>query len=417
MARTHLHLLCAVVALTAALALPPAGRGQPQPPAVPASDFAGELDALLAQWSRTGLSQLAAQQNQPARRALALALAAFLEGDYRAAVELARQAAASTEEPVRRRGEWTMELASAWQTVWETQPAMASGDGIVLRVPPDEQEWGRLVAGLVKELVTPYFDYFRTHPEGTLEVVFLSDVEQLAKVAGISSSKLHKSGTVAVTLFGRIFLLSPSTYEYGYAWDIVLGHETVHLLIHRLVPRGFPHFLEEALASLLETLGSQGRLRPLSDMDRAVLALAQEQGLLSSMETLNKPYWNFEEPLAASAASLQVLVVGRLIAQKGGPEAPAQVVRGLAEGASWQEAVSEAAGTSADWIMNRAPSLWKSLSTRERVSDYLFAYARKYLSERARRVVEQARQTVLLGDLLWGRGKTLAALRSYLLVP
>ncbi len=416
MAAGHRRLLPAALALAAALLLCPASpfAGEPGVPDGGLPPDLAAVDRAFAAWDGSALEGLAVSAATPGAAALARACGALLAGRLDE-VEREAQAAGREGAPeVRRRAEWLADTSASWRGVLEGGEVVAEGTEVRLRVPREQVDWGRRIGPYAAGVVTRTRRVLGLPEAPPVEVVFLRDTEELARVAGIPAARLGRSGTVATTLYGRIFLLSPGAFPDGYAWHVVLGHEAVHETLHRRVPGKLPHGLEEGIATLLEEWGAYGRYRTLTPMERALLFLAGEEGFLLDGEKLDAPYWDLESELEARVAFLQALTGALVLLHKGPEQALVQFLDALAiEGAEWEGVVFELTRLRPASFAARTRSRWASMASREYMPSFLYSDGRDYLSEKGRRAVEQASKTVLLGDLLWGRGHREAARRMY----
>jgi tetratricopeptide (TPR) repeat protein len=89
-------------------------------------------------------------------------------------------------------------------------------------------------------------------PDAPLEVAFLEDAESLAACSGLTVEQIERTGTVAVSKYGRIMLLSPRVLAAGYPWLVTLAHELTHVIIDRVSGGRAPIWLHEGIAKLLE---------------------------------------------------------------------------------------------------------------------------------------------------------------------
>jgi tetratricopeptide (TPR) repeat protein len=89
-------------------------------------------------------------------------------------------------------------------------------------------------------------------PDAPLEVVFLPDAESLAACSGLTVEQIERTGTVAVSKYGRIMLLTPRALGAGYPWLVTLAHELTHVVVDRVSWGRAPLWLHEGIAKLLE---------------------------------------------------------------------------------------------------------------------------------------------------------------------
>jgi len=420
MARGNRRLFHAAFAVASLLlAVAGAGNSAAAPPDGDAADSSpgSTLDRLFGEWNAAGLEEFAGSSVDSGYATLASAAAAFLQRDFRRTLLSAAEAAGSPDEEIRRRGESLVDMTSAWKAVFKDLASYSISKNILLMVPSSESDWGKEIDAIVPSLVDPYFAYFDFKPDRPVPVVFLENLDQLAAVSRVPASRLEKSGTAAVTMFGHIFLVSPSFFPDGYEWDTVLSHEMVHLVVHARTGGRMPHFMDEGIASLLQEWSTRSRLKELTPLEKALLQLAVDRGLFLDWKTLDEPFWKLENKAAIDVAFLQVRLAAAELSDRGGQDPLPRFVEAVGAGKSWQEAVRAVAGISADSLASSAKWRWRNSGSRAALEHYLYGPGRQFLPEKGKRVLEQGQQTVLLGDLLWGSGSGKAALQVYLRLP
>jgi tetratricopeptide (TPR) repeat protein len=313
--------------------------------------------------------------------------------------------------------------ADAWEavlkekveaTMFDCRSSRSCLEGeLQVRVPADQVEWMRRAGPAAARAVEACLAGF-PEPAEPVQVVLLESLDELSALSQVPASKLEASGTVGMTLAGRIVLLSPAVFPNGYEWDVALCHETAHLALHGTGAAKLPLPLEEGLASLLDTRSTSGALRELSPLDRALLALAAEKQLLQEWEALESPFWTRESDLLARLATLQALLLARSFVEKAGDGGPAALVNQVRAGKDWKAAVEELTGLTWESLLGRARARWKSAGSRQHLSVWMFARGQDFLPEKGRKAVEEGKRLVFLADLLWGRGRNEAALTTYL---
>ncbi len=370
------------------------------------------LDVAFAQGDITTLKKIEELQSADLRP-LAKGCLALLTGNLEVVEEQARLASAVDDQEIRRRGEWLLDTAISWRAVLAATSTVST-TRIKLRVPTSQVEWGEKIATYAATLVERTREATGLDSLPPAKVIFLPDIDALSRVAGIPADRLEASGTVATTLYGRIFLLSPRAFPNGYPWHIVLSHETVHDAVHRTFPGKLPHFLEEGIATLLEEWAPYGRLRTLAPMERALLFAAKEHKLLLSLEELNAPYWNLSDGLRARLAFMQALTGALVLQHKGSDRAVPRFFAALAKpGATWTGALRRVTDLKLSGFRTRMRKRWTKMASREYLPSFLYSDGNRFLSEKGQRAIKEASRTTLLGDLLWGRGHRTAALQMY----
>ncbi len=89
------------------------------------------------------------------------------------------------------------------------------------------------------------------YPTG-IRVYILPSVAMLSELCGLSTEQIEATGTVAISKYNRIMILSPSLIVGGYPWLDTLAHELTHIAITRVTQNRAPIWLHEGIAKLLE---------------------------------------------------------------------------------------------------------------------------------------------------------------------
>lgn len=408
MERAYKRVLLAAVAVSCL----PAGAALAGP------GFTQSLDAAFERWDRAAITRLQQETTTPEEQLLAGALGAFLNGDYGAAMEAGTGAANSEDEEIRRRADAIVDLATSWQAVLDRLAPVAPGEpGVALRVPVGQEGWGRRIKSRLGPMIDPYYDYFSVAERFGPEVVFVEDLAQLSALSRIPPDRLEESGTLATVLFGKVVLLSPASFPNGYAWDRVLCHEMVHLVLHLKIPGALPVYFEEGIARYLEDWGIAKRLSRLTRVEQSLLYLAVEEGLLLSREQLAEPFWTLGSPLESRAAFLQALFLVRILVQKSDEEGVKRFVEAVAAGQDWKSAQRAITGLSDNALFAWAKGRWKNVGNKDALEALLYSLAPQFLSEKQQQELDESRRTVMVGDLLWGRERRGEALKVYRRLP
>lgn len=416
MERHYKAVLSAIVAIallsTSARAQP--SRGDPEPAVAEAaySEFVRQLDRAMEEVDATALEKLAAQSKPGIEADLAKGAALFITGDYAAALEKLEGWESIEAEELRRRAQELNALVSAWQSVF-SRLVPVENDGISIFVPKSQTQWGKLLPLMIAGWHANYARYFLVPELPAPPVVFVPDQAALAALARVPLDAVKKTGTTGTHVLGRIVLLSPSAFPNGYDWSRVLCHEMVHTLLDARVRGKLPHFLDEGIATYLEEWGLHGRPKRLSTSQVALLFMATNDGLFLEREALGQPYWQMADALGPRIAFLQTLFWVRVLVQRGGTDAIPQLVKAVAEGQPWSEAVQTLTGISVNAMFAWAKGRWTNVGDRDGLDALLYQQFPERLDSRDRKRLEQSRKDVLMGDLLWGRGRPKAALEMY----
>lgn len=85
-----------------------------------------------------------------------------------------------------------------------------------------------------------------------VRVYILPSTEMLSTLCGLSVEQIESTGTVGISKYNRIMILSPRLIVGGYPWLDTLAHELTHIAITRASNNRAPIWLHEGIAKLYE---------------------------------------------------------------------------------------------------------------------------------------------------------------------
>ena len=143
--------------------------------------------------------------------------------------------------------------------------------------------------------------------ESSIEVDLLPDLESLAATTGLSVEQIERTGTVGVSKYGRIMIISPNKLATGYPWLDTLAHELNHVFINRVSKNRTPVWLHEGIAKLLERFWRDERLCDLTPEEAYLLDRAAREGRLIPFRNFHPSVAHMQSQEDATLAYAQVL--------------------------------------------------------------------------------------------------------------
>jgi tetratricopeptide (TPR) repeat protein len=195
-------------------------------------------------------------------------------------------------------------------------------------------------------------------PEGKLAVEIVNDVADLSRVTTLDEKEIRTSGTVAVSKFNKIMLLSPKALLKGYGWLDTAAHEYTHFVLTRRSRNEAPIWLQEGLAKWFED-DWRGGAEPISRVEAALVRDAVEKGRLVTFEEMHPSLAKLPSQERAALAYAEVVLAIERIVGRAGPRALPRILDAVAAGKDAGEAVADVVGVPfarflADWKRHMA---------------------------------------------------------------
>jgi len=337
MRRSSARILAALLALGAASA--------PSPGEAQADDLAAieeDIEAWRLEDARSRIDGLDPEAQKSPRARFLQGKLLFFEGDEDAAVEALRGAI----QEARTQLDWK-QLRDRVETFSEVTAPLASKEGAggrfvyrfeapadALLVPYADRALGAQMDALSK--------LFGDAPKVRIEVIFVPDAESLAALSGLLTEQIERTGTVGVSKYGRIMVLTPRALASGYPWLDTLGHELAHLFISRASRDKAPIWLHEGVAKLLEGRWRGGASGDLTPEETYLLDRAAREKRLIPLRRLHPSIAALPDQEDAALAYAEVLSLTRYLDTRIGPdEGIAALLRRIGEGASIDAALTD----------------------------------------------------------------------------
>ena len=143
-------------------------------------------------------------------------------------------------------------------------------------------------------------------PEG-MEIILLPDLESLSAYCGLTVEQMERTGTVGISKFGKVMILSPRVLATGYPWLDTLAHELTHVLITRLSRNKAPIWLHEGIAKIMERRWRGQELGDLTPEEAYLLDRAARERRLIPLSRFHPSVAHLPNQEDAQLAYAQVL--------------------------------------------------------------------------------------------------------------
>lgn len=264
-------------------------------------------------------------------------------------------------------------------------------------------------------------------PDHSVRIEILDDPAKLALVTPLTLDNIYATGTIGITKYRRIVMVSPRVLLYGYPWLDTVVHEYVHYLITLRTRNRAPVWLQEGLAKLLEARWRTLDAPPLSAADARLLQRALVKDDLVTLAEMSPSVAMLPSQERAALAYAEVETMLAYLRERRGAAGINLILDRVGAGEGAEAALAAAWGASFDEFMRA----WASEMTRRTASAGKSA---AQLKERRFRDADvddpgvdpsllgdvfshlgggAARQHARLGVLLTLRGHTRAAAEQY----
>jgi tetratricopeptide (TPR) repeat protein len=178
-------------------------------------------------------------------------------------------------------------------------------------------------------------------PSDPVRVEILSQPSDLAKLSPLTESEIETTGTIALSKYNKLMVVSPRATLTGYPWMDTLCHEYVHLVVSAVSHDQVPVWLQEGLARFEQERWRRGAGASLPAVDQQLLASALKNRRLIDLDDMHPSMAKLPSQEAAALAYAEVLTLVAWIHGKVGWEGIREVLALQKDGKSAPRAVAE----------------------------------------------------------------------------
>lgn len=269
---------------------------------------------------------------------------AFQSGDYAGAVKLLEKL---PDNAVDKMVGQTRRLAESTRAVTETFVDHPSPKGhFIIRYAAGSKD--AVIAELAGEVLDRAWEVvgedLGLRPKDPIRVEILGAPADLAKLSPLTESEIEKTGTIALSKYNKLMVVSPRATLFGYPWMDTLVHEYVHLIVSRLSHDAVPVWLHEGIARFEQTRWRRPPEVKLTATEQALLATALRKGRLISFEQMHPSMAKLPSQDAAALAYAEVYTLVGWIHGKVGYTGLRALLASQKDGKSARRAVTDALG-------------------------------------------------------------------------
>jgi tetratricopeptide (TPR) repeat protein len=252
-------------------------------------------------------------------------------------------------------------------------------------------------------------------PGDPIRVELLGSPADLAKMSPLTEAEIETTGTIALSKYNKLMVVSPRATLFGYPWMDTLAHEYTHLVVSRIAHDSVPVWLQEGLARFEQTRWRRPPELQLASTEQALLAAGLKKGRLITFDEMHPSMAKLPSQEAAALAYAEVYTLVAWMQQKIGYKGLRDVLAAQRDGKSARRAVAEAMNL--PW-----PSVEKEWRAHLKIGDGKaragkpIKFAKTGLASEnvgVEAVSPRARKHARLGGMLRARGMLEAAVAEY----
>lgn len=344
---------------------------------------------------------------------------AFYDGRYAEALSLIDGALRGSIDPEERRS-WASMRALVASTLEVTRglKSQTSSDGryVVSFTPGVDAVLADYALSVLAKADAALTRSLGTRLSGPVRLEIFPTAHALAAVSALTVEQIETTGTIALSKWNRLMITTPRALVRGYPWADTITHELVHMVLSRATEEKAPVWLQEGTAKLFErSWRAEDNGMRLDPAAEALLIGAKERDELLSFDEMHPSIAMLPSQEAAALAFAEVATFMDGYVSAHGHEALQSALAAIAQGQDTREALGTAAGARFGRLEREWRTRLGSRGSRDPAPRRLKRRlkAGQGTPDEADEVDENARRFLRLGDLMWDRGRTLAAKIEY----
>lgn len=241
----------------------------------------------------------------------------------------------------------TKKLAASTLGVTETFAEMKSPKGhFLIRFAPGSPD--QVIAELAGEVLDTAWEVVGTDlglkPTDPIRVEILGAPKDLAKLSPLTETDIEKTGTIALSKYNKLMVVSPRATLFGYPWMDTLVHEYTHLVVSRMAYDAVPVWLQEGIARFEQSRWRRPPEVKLGATEQALLTTALKRGRLISLDEMHPSMAKLPSQDAAALAYAEVYTLVGWMHDKVGYAGLRALIADQKDGKSARRAVADALG-------------------------------------------------------------------------
>src|SRR5205823_2133054 len=146
-------------------------------------------------------------------------------------------------------------------------------------------------------------------PDEPVRVEILGKPADLAKMSPLTEDEIETTGTIALSKYNKLMVVSPRATLTGYPWMDTLNHEYTHLVVSAVSHDTVPVWLQEGLARYEQERWRHDGGAALPATDQQLLAAALKNRRLIDLDAMYPSMAKLPSQEAAALAYAEVLTL------------------------------------------------------------------------------------------------------------
>ncbi len=266
---------------------------------------------------------------------------AFQTGDYTGAV---KELVKVPDDAADGMAGQTRKLAASTLTVTASFVETPSPKGhFIIRYAPGKDA---AIAGLAGDVLDAAWqtigDDLGLQPADPIRVEILGAPADLARMSPLTETEIETTGTIALSKYNKLMVVSPRATLFGYPWMDTLAHEYTHLLVSRISHDTVPVWMQEGIARFEQTRWRRPPEVVLTATEQALLTAGLRKGRLITFDEMHPSMAKLPSQEAAALAYAEVYTLIGWIQSKVGFKGLRDTLASQRDGKSAKRAVTEA---------------------------------------------------------------------------
>lgn len=267
---------------------------------------------------------------------------AFQTGDYAGAVKLLDKV---SDDAVDGMVGQTKKLAQSTLAVTETFVDKKSPKGhFIIRYAAGSHDVA--IADLAGEVLDSAWEAIGNDlglkPADPIRIEILGAPSDLAKLSPLTEAEIEKTGTIALSKYNKLMVVSPRATLFGYPWMDTLVHEYTHLVVSRVSNDTVPVWLQEGIARFEQTRWRRPAEIELTATEQSLLTAGLRKGRLVTFDEMHPSMAKLPSQEAAALAYAEVYTLVGWMHGKIGYAGIRDLLAAQKDGKSARRAVAEA---------------------------------------------------------------------------